>query len=282
MTRRDVVRHTAVLGTVTLVGGGSVLALPAAAVAAGRPGPDDAPERPTSPNGWELEEKANDVSTVWTRPVPGTGLDVDVRIGDVETVLVHVVRRFHYEIDELRKGDLAGWRAPARVKPKRAEGNQASGTAVAIRPGSYNPPEAEGGFFPLQLMVIRDILAECDGVVRWGGDDDRPYEALFSIDVPPGDKRLTELVAKADLGRRARSRPGHPGGRGRHQAAQSRHRAGAATEEDRLTSNVRHPQVAVDPCDPRPPAVRPWRRRRQGPWTQSSRMTANALVCAGS
>lgn len=46
-------------------------------------------------------------------------------------------------------------------------------------------------------MVIRDILAECDGVVRWGGDDDdRPYEALFSIDVPPGDKRLTDLVAK--------------------------------------------------------------------------------------
>ncbi|WP_406486893.1 hypothetical protein [Streptomyces phaeochromogenes] len=105
MTRRDVVRHTAVLGTVTLVGGGSVLALPAGAVAAERPGPGDAPKRPTSPNGWELEEKANDVSTVWTRPVPGTGLDVDVRIGDVETVLVHVVRRFHYEIDELRKGD---------------------------------------------------------------------------------------------------------------------------------------------------------------------------------
>ncbi|WP_055617368.1 hypothetical protein [Streptomyces phaeochromogenes] len=195
ITRRDVVRHSAVLGTVTLVGGGSVLALPAGAVAAERPGPGDAPKRPTSPNGWELEEKANDVSTVWTRPVPGTGLDVDVRIGDVETVLVHVVRRFHYEIDELRKGDLTGWRAPARVKPKRAEGNQASGTAVAIRPGSY-PPGARGGFFPPQLMVIRDILAECDGVVRWGGDDDRPYEALFSIDVPPGDKRLTDLVAK--------------------------------------------------------------------------------------
>ncbi|TRO59797.1 MULTISPECIES: hypothetical protein [unclassified Streptomyces] len=195
MTRRDVVRHTAVLGTATLMGGGSVLALPAGAAAAGRPGPGDAPKRPTSPNGWELEEKANDVSTVWTRPVPGTGLDVDVRIGDVETVLVHVVRRFHYEIDELRKGDLGGWRAPARVKLTRAEGNQASGTAVAIRPGSY-PPGAEGGFYSPQLMVIRDILAECDGVVRWGGDDDRPYEALFSIDVPPGDKRLTDLVAR--------------------------------------------------------------------------------------
>lgn len=33
-------------------------------------------------------------------------------------------------------------------------------------------------------------------MVRWSGDDERPYEALFSIDVPPGDRRLTALVTK--------------------------------------------------------------------------------------
>ncbi|MFB6636844.1 hypothetical protein ACFCYF_06265 [Streptomyces chartreusis] len=195
MTRRDVVRHTAVLGTVALTGGGSLLALPTAASAAEHSGPDGSPGRPTSPNGWEIEERANDVSTVWTRRIPGTPCDVDVRLGDVATVLTHVVRRFHYEIDELRTGDLTGWRAPSRVRLDRPEGNQSSGTAVAIRPGSY-PPGARGGFFPAELAVVRDILAECDGVVRWGGDDDRPYEALFSIDVPPDDERLTELVAK--------------------------------------------------------------------------------------
>ncbi|MFJ8791548.1 hypothetical protein [Streptomyces sp. NPDC102462] len=127
--------------------------------------------------------------------MPGTGFGVDVRIGDVETVLVYLVRRFHYEIDELREGDVTGWRAPSRVRLEQAEGNQASGTAVAIRPGSY-PPGARGGFFAHELTVIRDILAECDGVVRWGGGDERPYEALFSIDVPPGDRRLTALVTK--------------------------------------------------------------------------------------
>ncbi|MFE4583088.1 hypothetical protein, partial [Streptomyces chartreusis] len=195
MTRRDVVRHTAVLGTVALTGGGSLLALPTAASAAGRSGPDGTPGRPTSPNGWEIEERANDVSTVWTRSIPGTPCDLDVRLGDVATVLTHVVRRFHYEIDELRTGDLTGWRAPSRVRLDRPEGNQASGTAVAIRPGSY-PPGARGGFFPAQLVVVRDILAECDGVVRWSGDDDRPYEALFSVDVPPDDEHLTKLVAK--------------------------------------------------------------------------------------
>lgn len=203
MTRRDVVRRTAALGTVVLASG-SLLALPTVASAAERPGSGPAPGRPTSPNGWELEERANDVSTVWTRRVPGTRCDLDVRLGDVETVLAHVVRRFHYEIDELRAGDLTGWLPPSRVRLDRAEGNQASGTAVAIRPGSY-PPGVKGGFFPPQLVVVRGILAECDGVVRWGGDDDRPYEALFSIDVPPGDERLTALVA------RLRTRADEPG-----------------------------------------------------------------------
>ena len=44
--------------------------------------------------------------TVWTRPVPGTGFDVQVSIGDAEVILVHVIRRFHYEIDTLRPGDV--------------------------------------------------------------------------------------------------------------------------------------------------------------------------------
>ncbi|MFJ5261963.1 hypothetical protein ACIQAC_16025 [Streptomyces sp. NPDC088387] len=195
MTRREVVGHTALLGTLALAGGGSLLALPTAASAAEHAGPDGASGRPTSPNGWQTEERANHISTVWTRHVPGTGCDVDIRLGEAATVLTHVVRRFHYEIDALRAGDVTGWLPPSRVRLDRPEGNQASGTAVAIRPGSY-PPGARGGFFPAQLTVVRDILAECDGVVRWGGDDDRPYEALFSLDVPPGDERLTRLVTR--------------------------------------------------------------------------------------
>lgn len=73
--------------------------------------------------------------------------------------------------------------------------NLASGTAVRIRPGHY-PAGTRGGFFPLQEAVIRDILASLDGVVRWGGDDPRPDESLFSIDVPPGDDRLAAVAAR--------------------------------------------------------------------------------------
>ncbi|MEU6103177.1 twin-arginine translocation signal domain-containing protein [Streptomyces flaveolus] len=195
MARRDVVKRATALGAAGLLGG-PLLFPPTSASAAEQPLPAQAAEarkRPTSPNGWELVGKPNGVSPVWTRPVPGTGFGVPVRIGDVETVLVHVVRRFHYEIAALREGDVAGWRAPSRVDVEGTEGNQASGTAVAIRPGSY-PLGSAGGFFRPELLVIRDILAECNGIVRWSGDDHPPYEALFSIDVPPGDTRLRTLA----------------------------------------------------------------------------------------
>lgn len=149
-----------------------------------------------SHNGWEMENAADDGGTVCTRPVPGTPLrGVAVRMGDVETVLVHLVRRFHYEVDALRRGDVTGWHAPSKVRKGHAESNLASGTAVRVRPGSY-PAGVRGGFFPQQEVVIRDILAELDGVVRWGGDDRAPDESLFSIDVRPGDKRLAHVAAR--------------------------------------------------------------------------------------
>lgn len=149
-----------------------------------------------SRNGWEMENVADDGGTVYTRPVPGTPLKgVAVRVGDVETVLVHLVRRCHYEIESLRRGDVTGWHAPSKVRKGRAESNLASGTAVRVRPGFY-PAGVRGGFFPQQELVVRDILAELDGVVRWGGDDRTPDESLFYIDVRPGDKRLTQVAAR--------------------------------------------------------------------------------------
>ncbi|MFJ8616123.1 hypothetical protein [Streptomyces clavifer] len=149
-----------------------------------------------SKNGWEMEKLADDRGSVYTRPVPGTPLEgVRMRMGDVETVLVHVITRFHYEIGSLRAGEVTGWQAPGSVRKGLSESNLASGTAVRIRPGSY-PSGARGGFFPLEELVVRDILAECGGVVRWGGDDRKPDESLFSLDVPPGDERLKETAAR--------------------------------------------------------------------------------------
>ncbi|MFD7914739.1 hypothetical protein ACFV30_29140 [Streptomyces sp. NPDC059752] len=149
-----------------------------------------------SKNGWEMENVADDGGSIHTRPVPGTPFaGVAVRMGEVEAVLVHVVRRFHYEIDALHQGEVVGWRKPGKVRKGLPEGNQASGTAVQIRPGHY-PPGVRGGFFPHEEIVVRDILAELEGVVRWGGDDRKPDESLFYVDVKPGDQRLKQVAAK--------------------------------------------------------------------------------------
>ncbi|CAM5553536.1 hypothetical protein [Streptomyces afghaniensis 772] [Streptomyces afghaniensis] len=186
-----------------------------------------------SHNGWEMENVADDGGTVYTRPVPGTPLKgIAVRMGDVETVLVHLVRRFHYEVDGLRRGDVAGWHDPSGVGKGRPESNLASGTAVRIRPGFY-PRGARGGFFPQQEVVIRDILAELDGVVRWGGDDPTPDESLFSIDVRPGDKRLAEVAARI---RGWQLEPGAGAGAPVNVLAGSRRKAARALERRQRTA----------------------------------------------
>lgn len=146
-----------------------------------------------SANGWPVDSAPNDAGSVWTRPVPGTGFGVEVAIGDVETILVHVVRRFHYEIETLRDGDVTGYRSPARTKGY--ETNHASGTAVDIRPDCY-PAGVRGGFFPHQVAVIRDILADCEGVVKWGGDFPTPDEGHFQIDVPPTSPEVGRVAGK--------------------------------------------------------------------------------------
>lgn len=144
---------------------------------------------PTSTNGWTIEKQANHVSTVWTRPVAGTGLKVDIRIGDVEAILLHVIRRFHYEAEQIQRVDLTGWRELSSLRRGLPESNLASGTAVQIRPGA----SAKGGLFPAQELVLRDILAECEGVVRWGGDDSKVDESLFYIAAGPNDVRVRKL-----------------------------------------------------------------------------------------
>jgi hypothetical protein len=140
-------------------------------------------------NGWPVASGAD----VESYQVEGSDARVTLTHGAAATVLLHVVRRFHYEVGTLAGGDLRGHRT-SRTTVAPFGSNYLSGTAVAIRPGLY-PVGSAGNFFPRELVVIRDILAECNGVVRWGGDDrSHPKEGHFQIDVPPGDAHLDRLV----------------------------------------------------------------------------------------
>ena len=174
--------------------------------AAAAPSPEDAEAaRLTSQNGWAIEDRADDVSTVWTRPVPGTGLTVPVRLGVGEAVLVNLVRRVHYEIAPLLPGDLLGWQPLGTTSTRSPASNLASGTAVRIRPDARSD-----AYFPFEEAVLRDILAATGGVVRWGGDDAEPDDSLFYISSGP-DNDTTQVVAR-DL-RTADETPGQGAGR---------------------------------------------------------------------
>lgn len=193
LSRRTVLANAGIIAAAAAVT--SLTATVATAAPVDAPGTTPA-DVPRSVNGWSLETEANHVSTVWTRPVPGTGLGLDIRIGDVEAILFHVIRRFHYEVEQLHPGDLGGWQAIVGLEAKFPESNLASGTAVRIRPGAA----AKGSLFPLQEITVRDILADCAGVVRWGGDDDPVDESLFYIDRGPDSSEVRDLARKLRTG----------------------------------------------------------------------------------
>ncbi|MEU4209745.1 hypothetical protein AB0F13_07045 [Streptomyces sp. NPDC026206] len=191
----EISRRSVLKRTVVIAGAAGLSSATGSAAAWAAPGPALAPSAgKPSANGWGMEEGADDGGWIWTRPVPGTGLAVPLRIGEVETVLVHVLRRFHYEVQALGTGDVRAHVAPGAFAAPH-ESNHASGTAVCVRPASY-PLTARDGLFPPQVETIRHILADCEGVVTWGGDLKPLHEAHFEIAVRPGDARLQEVADK--------------------------------------------------------------------------------------
>ena len=142
----------------------------------------------TSKNGWPVLDDAPD------HTIEGCGHEVSLAEGDAATILLHVARRFHYEIDSLRAGDVHGWISSRKVT-ESYESNHLSGSAIAIRPVWY-PAGTKGSLYPNELVVVRDILAELDGAVTWGGDLKAPKESHFEIALPPGHPRVKGVARK--------------------------------------------------------------------------------------
>jgi hypothetical protein len=114
--------------------------------------------------------------------IEGSNLTMLALPGPVTVLLTHLVRRYLYEIDHT-------------VAPHEFRTGYRSGTALAIRPVWY-PVGVAGGYCPRDLTVLRDILADFDGVVRWGGDLRPVNEAWFQIDVPAGHPALHRIAAR--------------------------------------------------------------------------------------
>ena len=191
------------------------MAAPAAAVSVPRELLDidtDAIERPfpfletRSSNGWFMEAGSDAGGTIWTTAVQGIRSKMAVRVGDVETVFNHLVRRYHYEVDTLNEAEIVVFK-DFKGALSEYESNHASGTAIDIRPGWF-PLGSSDGFGEVQLGTLKNILEEFDGIVVWGGNFDVPDQGHFEIAVPPEDSRLQAIAnaireENSDLGRGA-------------------------------------------------------------------------------
>ncbi|MFE7125250.1 hypothetical protein [Streptomyces sp. NPDC057617] len=181
--RRFVGAAGAVAGTVML--GSMGTAGPAAAAG---PASGDAWQGDLSANGWPVLEEAGEFG------IEGSGQSVRLANGEAAVILLYVARRFHYEIDQLRRGDVHG-HTPSRRIHEPYESNYLSGTAIAIRPDAY-PMGVKDGLYPHELLIVRDILAELDGSVVWGGDLSTPKESHFEIALKPGHPKVKGVARK--------------------------------------------------------------------------------------
>lgn len=127
----------------------------------------------TSYNGWFASENPDAIGIV-PLVVAGEPFTPGVRGGDVKTVLQYVATQFHLRVEPLVRSDWHqaddwGWYYRANVNNPSVLSCHSSGTAIDIN-ATRHPNGRAGTFTYAQIRVIRAILSEVSGVVRWGGD----------------------------------------------------------------------------------------------------------------
>lgn len=141
--------------------------------------PKEVETLPTSQNGWPASSSPG---TIGVRPfvVGGASFPGGVKSGDVATVLRYVAEQFHVRVEPLHAGWCWGY-ANRSIRGSGTTSNHASATAIDCNAPDH-PLGKRGTFSAAQVKEIRAILAEVDGVVRWGGDyGGRADEMHFEI-----------------------------------------------------------------------------------------------------
>jgi len=145
----------------------------------------------TSQNGWPAAKD----TPLQKLTVGAASFAPGVRKGDVHTILGYVARRFNSEVEKLVKDTCWGF-AYRDISGSTDLSNHASGTAIDCN-APQHPLGKAGTFSAAQVKAIHKIIADCNGVVRWGGDyNGRKDEMHFEINVPPGNAKIAALVKK--------------------------------------------------------------------------------------
>ncbi len=197
ITRRTLLASAAGAAALALVQGAPAHAAPSPATTGARRWPGD-----TSANGWRI-----DPASVSAHRIEGSTASATLHTGEAAAVLLHVARRWHYEIGALDTGEAGGLTTHTTDRRIEAdfESNHLSGTALALHPAAY-PCGGSERLWPHQERIVRDILADCEGVVVWGGDLAPVKPSHFHITARPGDKVLARVAARLDVSRHTATR----------------------------------------------------------------------------
>jgi len=130
-----------------------------------------------SQNGWSVDE----TGALQDRAlIEGVKFPNGVRAGDVAVIFGYLVRRLHTEVERIIPGACWGWFVKT-IESSTSISNHASGTAIDYN-ATRHPMGVRNTFTSKQQAKIRAILADLDGVVRWGGDyTGRPDDMHFEI-----------------------------------------------------------------------------------------------------
>jgi len=147
-----------------------------------------------SQNGWPASQDKAAIG-IEDPKVPGTNVDFPqgIRKGDVTTILMYVAEQFHKHVEPLVDGDCWGYFYKF-IEGSTTVSNHASGTALDLNAPKH-PMGKAGTFNASQVAKIREILAFCEGAVRWGGDYSvRKDEMHFEIN--KGEMMVARIAAK--------------------------------------------------------------------------------------
>ena len=149
----------------------------------------------TSQNGWPAIPTYGHPDLKRLTAFPG-----DVRTGDVHTVLDHFAIAFNTRVEPLEQPVRDDWAfAPRKIAGTNVFSNHASGTALDLN-AAQHPQFKRDTFTPAKLKALRELLAEYDGVIRWGGDyrANRVDEMHFEINAGAAAvKRLADKLRAA-------------------------------------------------------------------------------------
>lgn len=159
----------------------------------------------TSQNGWPVIDRAKNPEKIATFTVPGTTVRLPLLTGDAATCLLYLAERFHNEVEKLTAGWCWAFAARLIRGSTRTASNHASGTAIDLNaPAHPLATSPSANFTAKQIAAIHKILADCDGVIRWGGDYSGRKDGMH-FEINAGSAKVKALAVKIRKEREAKT-----------------------------------------------------------------------------